>query len=372
MQTILHISHGGLPDPRIERLAKLSQEYSKSYFFGSTERGKLLYEDAFVEVVQSKAFKTMANIGLPFYFQQLMKEFIDIVNRIRPDVVYAHNVIAGKLAHELGIPYIYDDHEYWSRQTMLRRMRVKSPIVRMKNAARYFWIPRVYRKWEREILNSAASVVTVSEAIAREHRRHARNCDVIPNFPFKKEIGELAKPQIHTGTPRSICLAADFGGFLEHRFPGNNREIWEKEGGIFIDWVGREPPSTWKWIKHREWIHPSKLLDVLTNEYQFGLIPWTDFWYHRYSFPNKAATYSHSGLIFVLNHDFYSINDFLPEGSFLTYKTEREFLEVIRSIKKMTPEEILAKRIDLQNWAKTTMLMDNYSSILKESISRCQ
>ena len=369
---ILHLSHTGLPDPRIERLAVMSNAYSQSFFLGDTTQKKMLHEDAFDQVFYIDEFNAFANTGTPYFYQKLRSRIRKVVKSLDIDLLYAHNVIVGKIAHDLSIPYVYDDHEYWSRQTMLRRLGIKNPVVRVKNAIRYFWIPEIYRKWEREILKSAKAVVTVSEAIAIEHRRHCDNCVIIPNFPLEKEFGDLVKPTLNSGTPRGICLAGNFGGFLQHRYPGKNRELWEREGGIIMDWVGKPPPSNWKWIKHRDWIHPSTLLDVLTTDYQFGLIPWTAFWYHRYSFPNKAATYSHAGLIFVMHRDFYSLVRFLPPWSYYTYRNSEEFIDTIHKIKSLTPEEILSTRNRLQEWAKENMIMDKYydelESVLKSAI----
>lgn len=362
---ILHLSHTGLPDPRIERLAVMSNSYSQSSFLGDSTKKKLLHEDAFEKIFHLDEFNNLANAGTPVFFQRLRSSIKKIVKSLNIDLFYAHNVIVAKIACDLSIPFVYDDHEYWSRQTMLRRLSTKSPLVKVKNAIRYFWVPNIYRKWEREILKSAKGVVTVSEAIAIEHRQYNDNCVIIPNFPLKKEFSDLIKPILHSNIPRGICLAADFGGFLQHRYPGKNRELWEKEGGIVMDWVGRPPPSKWKWIKHRDWIHPSTLFQVLTTEYQFGLIPWTDFWYHRYSFPNKAATYSHAGLIFVMNRDFSSLVRFLPSWSYYTYTNGDEFVTAMRKIKSLTPEEILSKRIKLQEWAKDRMIMDNYYDTLE-------
>ena len=46
--------------------------------------------------------------------EETEKSFKKVILDCKPDLIHAHNFVAGKLACESGIPFIYDDHEYWS------------------------------------------------------------------------------------------------------------------------------------------------------------------------------------------------------------------------------------------------------------------
>ncbi|TXT55794.1 MAG: hypothetical protein BAJATHORv1_30177 [Candidatus Thorarchaeota archaeon] len=365
---ILHISEYGLPDPRIERLAIMSSSYTESHFLGGLGHEIKLFENAFESITNTDFFTTAGKSGIPYYYQKMKESILKEVDRIDPDIIYAHNVIAAKIVSDLPKPFIYDDHEYWSRQVLIKRVKNKSFFDKLKNRLRYFWLPKVYRKWEKKVLAKAASVVTVSEAIALEHREKAGFCYVIPNFPLRQEIGEHHKPKAHSGNPKAICLSSDFGGFLEHRNPGTNLEAIQSVGGVEVDWVGRPPKPELTWFKHRDWIEPSSLLEVLTKNYQFGLIPWIDYWYHRYSMPNKAATYSHAGLIFVLNKDFKSIIHMLPKYGYYTYENQEELKVIIRKLRDLDTQELLKRRVNLQNWARENVVLDKYAKTLRRAI----
>jgi hypothetical protein len=365
---ILHISHSGLPDPRIERLASMSNPNVESHFLGGGRSDSQLLPDAFSSVTNVPWFSTASNAGLPYYFEKLKRGVAREVSRIAPDIIYAHNIISAKVASGLSQPFIYDDHEFWSRQVLIKRTSRRGMKQRLKNGLRSFWLPKLYRRWELEVLKKASAVVTVSKAIADEHQTIAGDCHVIPNFPLKRELKSDFQPKAHTQYPRAICLAADFEGFLEHRHPGNNREIIEEEGGIHVDWVGRPPPEEWNWFSHREWIEPSSLIEVLTNDYQFGLIPWRDYWYHQYSMPNKAASYSHAGLIFILNRDFTSIIHLLPEFGYHAYSSPEELRQIVRDLRDIDAQELLQQRLRLKKWAARNLFLDKYSEILRTAI----
>lgn len=370
--TILHLSHSGLPDPRIERLAVLSKPYGQSLFLGPPGRKDTLFPDSFRAVVHTNAFSTVGNLGFPVFYHLQRRKLAKAVRQINPDIIYAHNIMAAKVALDLSIPFVYDDHEYWSRQALLRRIGDSTLLVRLSNAGRHFLAPRIWRKWETQVLRSSAPTVTVSEAIAAEHRKQGANCTVIPNLPLTQELKHLSPPSLKPGVPRVISLASDFQGFQEHREPGNNLEVWEKEGGVVMDWVGRPPASHLKWIKYRPYIQPNQLLQVLTTDYQLGFVPWAKNWYHRYSFPSKTAWYSHAGLLFILNSDYYSLIGFLPKWSCYIFDDASQLRHILQELRSLSAEEILSTRLRLRDWAKENAVLDGYTHSLEIVLKRAQ
>ncbi|MFX1261501.1 MAG: glycosyltransferase [Promethearchaeota archaeon] len=369
---VLHLSHSGLPDPRVERLAMMSQSYAKSIFLGPPSSSHRLHQEAFSEVRCIDAFTTASKLGLPFFYKRLLDEVKEHVKVVEPDLIYAHNIITGKVARDLGLPFVYDDHEYWSREMKLKRIGVSSIPKRMKNRIRRYWVPQRYLIWEKEVLPAASATVTVSEAIAKEHRRNGANCSVIPNFPLKQESEHIPTPELHQGNLKAISLSSDSIAWVEHRYPGNHMEMWEKEGGINVDWVGRPPPKEWKWIQHRNRIPPADLYEVLTRNYQLGLIPWTRCWFHRYVLSNKLVSYSHSGLIILLTDDFETMLGLLPNWGRFIFGGDEDLKQVMKSLQKMSPEEIVSIRKRLQRWAKEEVVLDKYTDALRAAIFSTQ
>jgi hypothetical protein len=359
-QTILHLSHSGLPDARIERIAVMAKSYGRSVFLGPPGRRTTLFSDSFDSIIFTNAFSTLGNLGLPAFYQSFIQRLSKVVQNIQPAFIYAHNIMAAKAAYDLSIPFIYDDHEYWSRQATLRRIGRFSIHTAILNLGRYFLAPRLWRKWEAQVLASSVTTVTVSEAIAKEHRKRGADCVVIPNIPLQRELAHQTRPSLHSGQLHAISLASDFQGFLEHRQPGNNLDVWEKEGGILMDWVGRPPSRHFTWIRHRQWIEPNQLLRVLAADYQIGFIPWAKNWYHRYSLPSKTAWYAHAGLIFLLGSDYLSLIEFLPEGSYFAFENDAHLVRILRKIRNFSKEEILSIRLRLQDWAQKNAVLDTY------------
>ncbi|MFX1575734.1 MAG: glycosyltransferase [Promethearchaeota archaeon] len=371
-RTIVHLSHSGLPDARIERIATLLQSYGRQVFLGPQGKQTTLLSDSFNTIITTQAFSTPGNLGLPLVYHRLRRQINRIIRRINPVLIYAHNIIAAKIASDLSVPFVYDDHEYWSRQATLRRIGHFSGATRLKNIGRYFLAPHIWRKWETQILASSIANITVSEAIAREHRRRGKDCSVIPNLPLMRELVTIKTPALQSGQLRAISLASDFQGFQEHRQPGDNLEVWEKEGGILMDWVGRPPPPNLRWIRHRRWIEPSQLLQVLTSDYQVGFIPWTKNWYHRYSLPSKTAWYAHAGLLFVLSSDYASLIEFLPEEAYFAFTNPSELCNIIRKLLSFSPDKILAHRMRVKEWAENHAILDQYKPILGKIMNKVE
>ena len=118
---VLHLSHSGLPDVRIEKEAlTLRKANYELYFLGAHVKSFYL-ANSFVETIPIK-FSIQAKAGLPPWWGALVRKVLRIVQRLKPRFIHAHDLIAGKLAVEvcrsLGIPFVYDGHEYWSKEVV--------------------------------------------------------------------------------------------------------------------------------------------------------------------------------------------------------------------------------------------------------------
>ena len=42
-----------------------------------------------------------------------------MLREARPDLVHAHDIFAAKMISEFGVPFVYDNHEYWSEYSKI-------------------------------------------------------------------------------------------------------------------------------------------------------------------------------------------------------------------------------------------------------------
>jgi hypothetical protein len=47
------------------------------------------------------------------YWRSIQNQLEIVLKETRPDVMYTHNIFSAKMVSEFGIPFVYDDYEYW-------------------------------------------------------------------------------------------------------------------------------------------------------------------------------------------------------------------------------------------------------------------
>ncbi|MHA1481707.1 MAG: glycosyltransferase family 4 protein [Candidatus Thorarchaeota archaeon] len=160
---ILHISHTGLPDPRIEKTARTMKKGGHELVFLGG-RPTIEQSSAFQEIHYESILSNLRVVLDP----RFRKRWKKAIHKIKPDVVHAHNLIVGALMLDMEYPTIYDDHEYWSQQIF--KYDAKSLIRRIASKP----LANVSPKWEREILERFPTI-TVSENIAKDHRVYSKD-----------------------------------------------------------------------------------------------------------------------------------------------------------------------------------------------------
>jgi hypothetical protein len=112
------------------------------------------------------------------------------------------------------------------------------------------------------------------------------------------------------------------------------------------------------------------LIEILTKDYQFGLIPWASSWYHQYSLPAKTATYTHSGLPFILGSDYKSLIEFLPDWACFTFDGSSGLRKVMKQILSLSNQEILDIRLRLKQWGLDNAILDSYGDRVESNIKK--
>ncbi|MFW9868436.1 MAG: glycosyltransferase [Candidatus Thorarchaeota archaeon] len=297
---ILHTSHTGLPDPRVEKTAMTMQKEGHELVF----LGGLPITGHSLPAFNDSHYIPMVN-NLRFVLDsRFKKKWIKKIDKIGPDIIHAHNLIAASMLLGTDYPVIYDDHEYWGKQSFrfgTRGIIRKVALLPLENRI---------QKWEKQMLENYP-VLTVSENIAKEHRKLASHVGVTKNYPTLLEAEQLQNPDERNG---SVYVGGDFNlsKFQPHRNMEGLKDV------LNFDILSGLEHGT--------------LMEKLTH-YRFGLTPWRPHPFHMYCEPNKHYEYLIAGLQVILTSTLiHPIKDDPFVHSFDTYDEIPELLNRIESI----------------------------------------
>jgi len=352
---ILHLSHAGLPDERIERSAWSSWSVGKEvHFAGPSPRGLSLPADPFA----SKSlldFDLRSNLGEPLSTKRLVRRAKRIVTQVRPDVVHAHDIFAARLAMRLELPFVYDDHEYWSKD-VLANSGTFDPVSAYKNL--------LWSSWEKDVLSQAQSVITVSESIAEEHRRRSHKVFVVPNFPRTVEIQKLPVPELRRGEMTSVYTGSCTPPFMKFRDVGGLIDLFRGKSMGALKVIGDEmlrtnPPV----FSLGRLSHEAMMQEI--SKCEIGLIPWKKHWFHRYCNPNKAYEYAHAGCVVVVTSTLEQVRRTLSDlcVSFEDYDQMKSLIIDMAS----RPDDLVERRKNTQAFARHDLVWDRFDGTINEA-----
>lgn len=324
---ILHISHGGLPDPRIEKTAlTMKDEGHELIFLGGRP---IKYQDlqAF-----EKTFSLPVGNDLDVVISSSVKrKWLEAIRKLNPDIIHAHNPIVGHFLLGTDYPVIYDDHEYWSKQTFKYRER-KMPRG-LTSYPLMYTIPR----WETKLLKRYP-VITTTENTAKEHRTKAKWVGVTRNVPMLRQVKNLPE-QDRKGM---VYVGSDFK--LQKFHPHRNMKGVTKY--IKFDIISGET--------HRNMLE--KLM-----AYEIGLTPWIVHPWHPYSDANRNYEYLHTGLEVFVNTTIKTM--FQDDPYVHSFTNYPNLAASIDSLVLGNPKQIMEH-------AMKNYLWENQSKVIKEAYSR--
>ncbi len=366
---ILHLSHESLPDWRVEKAALTALRNGHEVVFA----GK--YPENYINKTFSKLYRldwtAKARYGMPVYWGYVKKRVGSIVTDARPDTVHAHNLFSAKMISEFNIPFVYDDHEYWSSHAKLLNeiisnklssdsktlLHLKDRILRVRRSLINAHIVRLWSKWEKEIV-SLCPTITVSDPIANELRKinHGKKVFVVPNFPYRSEVGKLKKPILH---PNFSCTYTGGDGWNKEKYPNRNidglTELFEDGHDIgsltVIGWDG----SSSKNVRYTGYLKRNDMYSEM-SKHSIGLIPWKRHWSHAFVSPNKAYEYAHAGLFVMCTDSFKAVPETL-KGNCATFQDYSSLIARLKFFQK-NPEELYDKRIKLFEFAKENLIWE--------------
>ena len=365
---ILHLSDDGLPDWRVEKSALSAMKKGYEVFFAG-RLNSIPQSTVFSETYPIK-WTAGAMIGIPYYYRRVKKQIEKLVKQVRPDIVHSHNIGSAKISHHLGLPMVFDDHEYFRMLSLVNaenikfqnRVQLTSGLKRTIQSMKLSFISRQsisnWTKWEKELVSSVPTI-TVSEQIAQEltkDRDGGKGIFVVPNFPKEAEATEFSEPKSHK------FLSCVYAGGDSKQKQVTNRDI-SGLANLFVDndignltIIGWEAESSEK-FKATGFLTRDKMFSEMSQN-STGLIPWKKHWSHPFLNPNKAYEYAHAGLFVMLTSDLTSIINTLGDNC-LTFEDYDDLASKLEYF-KTNMDDLYEKRLKIFNYARSNLVWEKH------------
>ncbi|CAN5620837.1 hypothetical protein BH18THE1_BH18THE1_11240 [soil metagenome] len=364
---ILHLSDDGLPDWRVEKSALTAKKAGHEVFFGGRLDNNAI-STIFSEIHRIN-WTAGAMVGIPYYYHRVKRQIEKLVKELAPDIIHSHNIGSAKISHDLGLPAVFDDHEYFGMLSRVNAENIKlqntqnlkSGFDRIKQNMKVSFISQQsifnWTNWEKELILSVPTI-TVSELIANELREVAdgktKEIIVVPNFPLETEIS-FKEPQDHEHLSSVYA-----GGDSKHK-QVTNRDISGLTNLFADNDIGNLTIIGWEHAESSEKYKATGFLprDTMFSEMiqnSIGLIPWKKHWSHPFLNPNKAYEYAHAGLFVMLTSDLRSVVSTLEDNclTFEDYDDLVSKLEYFRS----NIDELYERRLKIFNYARKNLFWE--------------
>ncbi|NHK32596.1 MAG: glycosyltransferase family 4 protein [Asgard group archaeon] len=196
MAKILMITHGPMPDNRIDREAKALKEAGhKIYIIYSKKKRNLLdyYEKKIL-----LPFNNRTKALLPFAVRITAKKVKKILDVMQPDFIHAHDIAAANVARlvvDKDLKFIYDDHEIWEYLRKRQAQMIKNPLYKLIIKIVLFQTKRINKK----IANKADLIIVVNKHwidYYKERNIESNKIIVIENFYSKELIDKVLSSDI--------------------------------------------------------------------------------------------------------------------------------------------------------------------------------
>jgi glycosyltransferase involved in cell wall biosynthesis len=371
---VLHVHDSDLDDPRIVNAAVTGKKAGYEPHFCGVRTADHMDSDLFASYhyidFSSKAKISRRVTGTPLdrlwplypWPKEAMRaehRMKQVADKVRPDLIHAHNIFAAWHCRMLGIPMVLDDHELFSFQVRI-------------SGAKGFKAAERERRWadkERE-LAMRHPVITVSEPIAEHYRQFTSRAFCVPNYPLKDEINPKMEfnPSTTTGDLVSIYLGADN---VHSPNPIRNiaglHEIFGDSAGRLVR-IGVKSPNN-STVRSVGNIPMADAYDIMMQKGHVGLLPWQKHWFHRYVSPNKIGEYAHCGLLpFVTSDVDFVIGELA--GHCETFDDYGQLKEKLAYYGSGNRDDLDKKRRALLTHAKSHLSWEKFESRILEAYKK--
>ena len=375
---VLHISHLGLPDWRVEKSAITGSKYGYRVFFAGMDSSNTNYEPQIFEKKYKLDWPSTNYpkgllvpyilFGNPSIWISVKKQIQKIVEELRPDIIHAHNLLSAKLLSEFNVPMIYNDHEYWS---IYIKRKYESKLSnnnnkfsgKIKNFV-YNRITKIWSKWESDIVSKYPTLV-VSKTIANEMKeKYSKELFLLPNCPLKTETSASHSPVFHDDLKSVYAGIEPSKGVSAHRnITGLEQVFNENDVGKLI-LIGRTNFQRSEKIIDKGLLSRNDMYNEMTK-CSIGLLPMKKIWSHKYINPNKTFEYAHAGLYVVCTSSFSDVVETLDKNCtpFEDYNDLVSKLLYFRDNK----DELYKKRLKIFDFAKENLTWEKYEKSIIEA-----
>jgi len=376
------LSDDGLPDWRVEKSAITASKLGHEVIFGG--KSSPAYKGCTFNKIYEINWTARARMGLPFYWRPIKKIIDVIIREVKPDIVHAHNIFSAKMCLELKTPFVYDDHEFWSKQSvMLNEIAGKISIGRASLKSNVFRVPklvmrktinknieRLWTKWEKEVVSSHPTIV-VSEQIANELKliSGSTRVFVVENFPLASEVKGFEAP-VYQNELSSVYAGVD-GNYKGKQA---NRDI-DGLPNLFVDnKIGSLTIIGWKDETSNTSINYAGLLPrhemfQEMSKHSIGLIPWKKHWSHSFVNPNKAYEYAHAGLFVMCTSSFKTLIATLGNNC-CAFENYDDLISKLKYFKD-NMEEVFNNRIATFEFAKSNLIWEKHEKNIIRAYQSC-
>lgn len=275
-------------------------------------------------VTRKSVFEETRSLSIPsgpriVYDSNVQKRWITEIESFNPDIVHAHNILAGHFLLSTELPVVFDDHEVLSKQPFMYASR---PFIR-RMAAKVIW--REFPKWEKEMAERFP-VITISEGLANYYRQFSSNVGVAVNTPTLSEIEWLENPPEREGM---VYIGSDFS------LPKFNpyRDMSGLQDLLKFEIVNGLP--------HNE------MMERITH-FRIGLTPFKPHPFQCLCNSNKNYEYLHAGLQVVLQKNFAHI--FTEDPYVHPFTDYSEIVAVVETVPEKDPDEIMKHAREQYVW----------------------
>jgi len=358
---VLHVSDDPLPDARVEKMAYLSKKMGcETFFAGPLRDGFALPERVFDEM-HFVRWNRYVRLGLPPHYQWVRRRLQKAIRSVRPDIIHAHNVFSARMVHDLGYPFVYDDHELVSMEKL---SDVAQGVLYDRAVGKYeAWL---WSRWEHQ-LSSRAPVITVSDGIARFYARWGASVFTVPNFPSLVEVSRAHLSEEKSNLFSVVYLGDDITA--SHKPYRDVRGIVDIFRGtdLRLAVIGDRNLRSEGPVLSRGYIEHSNLYDVISG-YHVGLLPWKKHWFHRYANPNKPYIYAHSGVVVVATSSLQNVVEAF-EGRARTIENFTDLKELLLELSRDV-EGTIREGEDTRTYALNNLLFEHYESNVIEAYKK--
>jgi glycosyltransferase involved in cell wall biosynthesis len=386
---VLHVSHESLPDWRVEKSAitglKLGYRVSFAGKPGNNTNGT-----KFAKIYEIE-WNSKARLGIPYYWGKVKNQLRNVLKQEVPDIVHSHNLYSAKLISELGMPFVFDDHEYWSMsskillemdyrpfqssirtqaisKSKMSKIAVKANMRRIRRRLIDRYAIRTWTTWEKELI-SAAPVIVVSKMIAKdyEHYLNARPF-LVPNYPILSEVEALGSPTYHTQVD---CIYSGGDGHDKVMYPQRRMdglfELFENDRRFPLTVAGWSD-SSFSNLRFLGFLSRPEMFAEMSR-HTVGLLPWKKHWAHQYTNPNKPYEYAHAGLAVMCTSSIHPVIESLQDCciKFDNYTDLVKKLEYLQE----RPEELYNLRKRTRELAREKLTWEKHENQIISAYKAC-